>query len=117
MLDRAQEDFAEKTARIRELNDDFRTSCKGGLVMMTRGVQHLGVMHQASIMQSVRNFDVFNEDNDPHGEHDFGAIDAAGLRLFWKIDYFDIDLEMGSPDPTDTDATCRIMTIMLASEY
>ena len=117
MLDREQEDFAEKTARIRQLNDEFRTTGRGGLVMMTQGVRQLGVMHQADIMQTIRNFEAFDEDNDPHGEHDFGAIDAAGLRLFWKIDYYDVDLEMGSPDPCDVARTCRIMTLMLASEY
>jgi hypothetical protein len=25
------------------------------------------------------------DDNDPHGEHDFGAFDHAGERIFWKI--------------------------------
>ena len=117
MLDREQEDFAEKTARIRQLNDDFRTTGRGELVMITQGVRQLGVMHQADIMHSLRNFEAFDEDNDPHGEHDFGAIDYAGLRLFWKIDYYDIDMEMGSPDPTNPQVTCRIMTIMLAREY
>ena len=117
MLDREQEDFAEKTARIRQLNDELRTTGQGGLVMMTQGVQQLGVLHQAQIMQAIRCFDAFNEDNDPYGEHDFGAVDAAGLRLFWKIDYYDVEMEVGSPDPTDPQVTCRLMTLMLAEEY
>ena len=81
MLDREQEDFAAKTARIRQLNDELRTTGMGGLVMMTQGIQQLGVMRHAEIVQAIRSFDAFNEDNDPHGEHDFGAIDAAGQRL------------------------------------
>ena len=117
MLDREQEDFAEKAARIRQLNDELRTTGKGGLVMMTQGVQQLGVMHQAEIMQAIRNFDAFNEDNDPYGEHDFGAIDVAGRRLFWKIDAYDLDMEMGSPDPADPGVTCLVLTVMLANEY
>jgi len=32
----------------------------------------------------VRAFDAFTNDNDPHGEHDFGAIDEGGVRCFWK---------------------------------
>ena len=117
MLDREQEDFAAKTAGIRQLNDEFRTTGMGGLVMMTQGIQQLGVMRHAEIVQAIRSFDAFNEDNDPHGEHDFGAIDAAGQRLFWKIDYYDRDLEMGSPDPSNPAVTCRVMTILVANEY
>lgn len=117
MLDREQEDFAEKAARIRQLNDKFRTTGRGGLVMMTQGVQQLGVMRHAEIMQTIRQFDAFDESNDPHGEHDFGAINVAGLQLFWKIDYYDIDMEMGSLDPSDLAVTCRVMTIMVANEY
>lgn len=117
MLDREQDNFAEKTARIRQLNDDLRTTGQGGLVMMTQGVQQLGVMHHASIVQAIRCYEVFNQDNDPHGEHDFGAVDVAGHRVFWKIDYYDIDMEMGSPDATDTGVTCRVLTIMLSTEY
>jgi hypothetical protein len=33
-----------------------------------------------SLLAKVRAFDVFTGDNDPHGEHDFGAVDEAGVR-------------------------------------
>jgi hypothetical protein len=62
-------------------------------------------------------FDAFIEDNDPHGEHDFGAFDHAGHRIFWKIDYYDQAIEFGSEDPADPDKTMRALTIMLAEEY
>ena len=117
MQTREQEDFAETTARIRALNDEFRTTGQGGMVMLTQGVQQMGVLHHMAIMQAVRSFDMFTQDNDPYGEHDFGAIDVAGQRLFWKIDAYDVDLEMGSPNPTDPAVTCRVLTIMLANEY
>jgi hypothetical protein len=28
-------------------------------------------------------FDAFTEDDDPWGEHDFGAFDHEGERIFW----------------------------------
>ena len=62
-------------------------------------------------------FDAFTEDNDPHGEHDFGAFDHAGHRIFWKIDYYDQSLEFGSENPADPAKTTRVLTIMLADEY
>jgi len=34
----------------------------------------------------VESFDSFTEDNDPHGEHDFGAFEHEAQRIFWKID-------------------------------
>ena len=41
--------------------------------MLTSGVQDLE--RQLDILQKVRSFDQFTEDNDPYGEHDFGAFD------------------------------------------
>jgi hypothetical protein len=39
--------------------------------------------------EQVAAFDSFNEDNDPHREHDFGSFDYDGQRIFWRIDYYD----------------------------
>jgi hypothetical protein len=55
--------------------------------------------------------------NDPHHEHDFGAIDLHGQKWFWKFDYYLPDMRMGSDDPSDCDNTRRVLTIMHASEY
>jgi hypothetical protein len=72
--------------------------------------------------EKVETFDSFTADNDPHHEHDFGNIDYEGLRIFWKIDYYDrasfgTGRDMGSEDPSDPAQTLRVLTIMLASEY
>lgn len=106
-----------KTAAIRDLNDRFRRSLRGGRVVMTPGIDALGSQRLHAILTKVTGFNGFTSDNDPHGEHDFGAFDDAGERVFWKIDYYDSTLTSGSPDPSDPDRTCRVLTIMLASEY
>jgi hypothetical protein len=62
-------------------------------------------------------FDAFNQDNDPHDEHDFGAFEVGAHRFFWKIDYYDLTLQFGSEDPSDSTKTRRVLTIMLAEEY
>lgn len=66
----------------------------------------------------MREFSEFSEDNDPYGEHDFGAFDIEGAgKIFWKIDYYNRTMDGGSDDPDDPGKTTRVLTIMLASEY
>ena len=36
----------------------------------------------------VQGFDDFTEENDPHGEHDFGKFSFLNVELFWKIDQY-----------------------------
>ena len=107
----------EKTARIRRLNDRFRRSGIGGDIFITPGIKDLGAEGMAAVAAKVAGFDQFDHDNDPHGEHDFGAFDHDGHRIFWKIDYYAPDMMSGSEDPSDPVATRRVLTIMLASDY
>lgn len=109
---------AETAARIRELNDAFRMGVPDPSGWFaTAGVTDLGTSFLASAVNAVRSFTDFTDDNDPYGEHDFGAVEIGGERVFWKIDYYDQTLTAGSPDPGDPQVTKRVLTIMLASEY
>ncbi|MDR3500677.1 MAG: DUF3768 domain-containing protein [Parvibaculum sp.] len=107
----------EDIPAIRRLNDELRQHGRGGRMLMTRGIEALGLAALGEILRAVAAFKEFSEDNDPHGEHDFGALRVGDSRIFWKIDYYDKSLEAASPDPTDPDLTVRVMTIMLAEEY
>ena len=106
-----------KTDRIRALNDAFRRTFIGGAVMITQGVEAMPLDQRRSLLQKIRTFDAFDTNNDPHHEHDFGAIDESGVRCFFKIDYYDKNTEYGSPDPADPAQTTRVLTIMRADEY
>ena len=106
-----------KTAKIRDLNDQFRKTGRGGRIMMTQGIQALCQQGVMEIMAKVRAFDIFTKDNDPYGEHDFGKIVHGKETVFWKIDYYDRAMEFASPDPSDPAVTTRVMTVMLAMEY
>ena len=108
---------AASTATIRALNDRFRQTLQGGTVLMTAGIIALDAEAQAGIIAAVRAFDAFSPDNDPWGEHDFGSLEVAGERVFFKIAYYDLTRAMHSEDPADPSKTERVMTIMLASEY
>jgi hypothetical protein len=104
-------------SRIAALNDDARRTFVGCRVVITRGIDGLGGPAIVEILLKVQKFDQFTADNDPFEERDFGKICYMGNDIFWKIDYFDLDYSMHSPDPSDPTVTARVLTIMLAEEY
>lgn len=106
-----------RTTKIRELNDTLRTTGNGGQMFITKGVLHKGKRFVFEAINAMRLYDDFSKDNDPWSEHDFGSVTVDGEKVFWKIDYYSTDLKMGSEDPSDQNATSRVLTIMLAAEY
>jgi hypothetical protein len=105
------------TDRIRALNDELRQNLRGGKAVMTPGIAALGPEAVQRLVRTIAVFDDFCAANDPHGEHDFGAFEFDGVGIFFKIDYYDRDLNSHSPDPADPAVTERVITIMLAEEY
>ncbi|SFM08526.1 DUF3768 domain-containing protein [Methylorubrum salsuginis] len=103
--------------RVAALNDILRRSLSGGTLVLSAGIVALGRERQQIILDTVAAFDRFDADNDPFGEHDFGALEAAGERVFFKIDYLDRAGRFASPDPADTSVTTRVLTVLLAGEY
>ena len=106
-----------RTAIIRRLNDQFRKTFTGGAVVITAGIAALDEATRQRIFTAVQTFGAFDEANDPWHEHDFGALEIVGERVFFKLEYYDLTRAMHSEDPADPAKTERVMTIMLASEY
>lgn len=102
---------------IAGLNDAFRNTFIGGEVRITQGFNALNEAHKSRLVKLIQAFDGFTEGNDPHLEHDFGSITFDGVKIFWKIDYYDLAKEYGSENPADPKVTTRVMTLMLAEEY
>jgi hypothetical protein len=109
--------ISPRTARIRELNDLLRKTGVGGDIMITVGVQALSPPEMVSLLNAIRYFERFDADNDPWFERDMGSMAMEGVRYFWKIDYYDVTMRGGSPDPTDPAVTRRVLTIMRSDEY
>ena len=124
----------EHTARIARLNDLARSAMGVACTALaTVGFRSLSTSDQSRVRELIETFDAFDEDNDPHGERDFGAIYQLGdgrwtterprfldderERVFWKLDYYDRDLRFGSEDAANPAVTRRVLTIMLADEY
>jgi hypothetical protein len=94
------------------INDQFRKNSLRD-IYFTCGAQ--SIEDREDLIQTVRSFNDFNENNDPYQEHDFGRINWKGDKIFWKIDYYNDTLSCYE-DPLS--GTCRrVMTIMLADEY
>jgi hypothetical protein len=106
-----------QTARIRELNDNLRRNLTGGRIVMTPGIAALGPERVDRVVKAITVFDDFCNENDPYTEHDFGALDVEGKKVFFKIDAYDKSFSYASPDPTDPTVTERVITLMLAEEY
>lgn len=106
-----------QTARICDLNDAFRTTLAEGKCVVSAGVSELGIPFATAAAAAARAHQDFTPDNDPDGEHDFGAFIMEDQRLIWKIDYYDPTMRYGSRDPSNPAETKRVLTIMLADEY
>jgi len=108
---------SDQQRKIATLNDTFRTTFLCGSIYVTAGVNSLGRQFVAEVLVAVREFDSFEDSNDPYDEHDFGSLVVEERKLFWKIDYYDPSMLGGSEDPADMQVTRRVLTVMLAEEY
>lgn len=103
--------------RVRALNDQLRRTFTGGRIVISAGVAALPEDVKAEVFARVQDFDRFDDDNDPHEEHDFGGFELGGQQFFWKIEYYDERMKWGSDDPADPKKTTRVLTIMFSEEY
>ncbi len=106
---------------IAKTNDMYRQSIgfvkmRNFEIVVTQGVVETFDSFD-DVLTEIREFDNFTPDNDPFGEHDFGKIVVDGHKMYWKIDYFDLDRQFHSPDKYSVDLTFRVMTVMLREEY
>lgn len=122
------EQFESKKREIREGNDLLRTTFFPflGKVVLTEGVANSPL--RDDVITAIRAFYQFDGGNDPHHEHDFGAVEietsegeSCGkrhkhyLKFFFKIDYYDQNFEFGADSYTEPFK--RVLTIMRADEY
>lgn len=72
-------------ADIAAQNDDFRRHLSKGTLVLTCGIRSNTSEDIKAIITKVRTFDKFDENNDPYNEHDFGAFDYKGKKIFGKL--------------------------------
>ena len=117
----------ETSEKIAVLNDQLRSSIgypfntlidTSNQFVITQGIMDsFNDGEITTLFHDIKTFNTFTVDNDPYQERDFGSLKAKGRSIFWKIDYYDNNLEYHSPDNTNPEVTKRVMTVMLSSEY
>lgn len=109
---------SRKTAIIRELNDKLRQNDVGGQIVVAGALAQEDSDLIQRVREAVRIAEVVTgDDNDPYEQHDFGSVKVDNELYFWKIEYFNNEMDAGSEDPSDASQTKRLLTIMCASDY
>ncbi len=97
----------DKRARIIELNDQLRTTFKGGRVQMTRCVYELDDRLRGRALSMLARYNKFDADS----EHDCGTFIFAGFAFEWRIEYRGKGGTGDSRDPADPEQTFRVLTL------
>ena len=123
-------DLTHHTQRLNDLAR-IRPETVNATWNITRGVAHLltgenspadqseayAPERAAALRDALALFNDWDSGNDPYGEHDFGALELFGERLFFKIDYYHPENDTLAPVPSNIDLCRRVLTVMLADEY
>ena len=97
----------DRRAKIIALNDQLRTTFKGGRVQMTPSVYELDDRLRGRALSVLARYNKFH----PDSEHDWGTFIFAGYSFEWRIEYRGADGTGLSPDPADPHKTFRVLTL------
>jgi hypothetical protein len=99
--------IAGRHVRIVELNDQLRTTFRGGRVQMTPSVYELDARLRGRALYLLTRYNGFDEDSD----HDHGVFIFGGYSFEWLVEYRGKDGTGVSPDPADPEVTFRVLTV------
>lgn len=94
-------------AKLIALNDELRTTGKGGRVQMTPSVYGLEDRLRGRALSVLSRYSRFH----PDSEHDWGTFIFAGFSFEWRIEYRGADGTGVSADPTDPEKTFCVLTL------
>ena len=97
----------DRRARIIDLNDQLRTTFKGGQVRMMPSVYQLDARLCGRALCVMARSPKF----DHRGDHDWGHFVFAGYMFEWRVEYRSKDSDGVSSDPADPDQTLRVLTL------
>jgi hypothetical protein len=104
--------IVDRRAKIAALNDQVRTTFRGGRVQMTRNVYDLDDRLRGRALSVLARYNKF----DAESEHDSGLFIFAGFAFEWRIEYRSVDGYGRSPDPADATKTFRVLTLFVVDD-
>lgn len=111
-----------RTDEIARLNDRARMGLDrtartvftiGLLDTLSDGTKPSDILAQTAIIKAMRSC-TFADDSP---ERDMAWFEVRGVRVMMKIEYYDVDFEWGSDDPTNEAETRRAITLMRPEDY
>jgi len=97
----------DRRDKVVALNDQLRTTFKGGRVQMTRSVYDLDDRLRGRALTVLARYNKFHLAS----EHDCGVFIFAGFAFEWRIEYRGNDGTGRSVDPADPEQTFRVLTL------
>ena len=94
------------------LNDQLRTTFRGGRVQMTPSVYELDDRLRGRALSVLAHYNSFHPDSD----HDWGTFIFAGFAFEWRIEYRAADGSGLSVDPSDSQRTFRVLTVWVMDD-
>ena len=102
----------DRRAKIIALNDQLRTTFKGGRVQMTPSVYQLDDRLRGRALSVLARYSKFH----PENEHNWGTFIFAGYSFEWRIEYRNNDGIAPSPDASDPEQTLRVLTLYVMDD-
>lgn len=99
-------------AKVIELNDQLRTTFKGGRVQMTRSFYDIDARLRGRALYAMSRYNKFDAEN----EHDWGVFIFGGYAFEWQIEYRGANGAGFSPNPADPEKTLRVLTLYAARD-
>jgi hypothetical protein len=97
---------------VRQFNDQCRKTFSACTILVAPIVEGLPDDEKATLIEAVRTFEQFNDEDDPHHEHQFDRIELFGKSWCWLFLYYDDMLRLCSKCPPAAKKTDRILLIM-----
>lgn len=100
-----------RTHQIATLNDTFRSKLDRANIYVTLELVLKGQPFLKNLLAKVSDTSKTMPTHATDNERSFGPVSEGGVTAEWTIDYYGLDGEQASPDPSDPEKTIRTLTL------